>query len=355
MHSIQTNGHNIFFGEHCYTFLKQHLSQTPYSKIFVLTDSNTSQYCLPQFLANLATDIPFEIIEIEPGEEHKNILTCTELWQALTDLGADRKSLLVNLGGGVITDMGGFVAATFKRGIAFINIPTTLLAMVDASVGGKTGIDLGVLKNQVGIIINPVAVLIDKEYLNTLPANQMRSGLAEMLKHGLIADTEYWWKLNNLNDLTTEDLEDLIYTSVTIKNNIVLQDPTEKGIRKTLNFGHTIGHAVESYCLANINKETLLHGEAIAVGMVTEAYLSKELSLLSENEYKEIKKAFTGFYPRVAFTNEDINEIILLLSHDKKNDAGKVQFVLLNGIGKTIVDKQLSNSLIFNAFQDYQN
>ena len=325
-----------------------------YSKLFVLTDSNTYNYCLPHFLAQIATEIEMELLEIEAGEDHKTIDTCVQLWHSLTELGGDRKSILLNLGGGVISDLGGFVASTFKRGIDFINIPTTLLAMVDASIGGKNGVDLGSLKNQVGVINVPKAVLIDPVYLETLPANEMRSGLAEMLKHGLIFDKSYWEKLQNLNQLTTEDLEQLIYESIVIKNAIVSQDPTENGIRKALNFGHTLGHAIESYFLEDDSKETLLHGEAIAIGMILESYLSLQKDLLKPEEYHQIKTTLQSLFPPVTFTENDIKNVIELLIHDKKNEHGTVQYALLNGIGATKINQLTEDEWIINSFVDYQ-
>lgn len=355
MQHITGSGYNIYFNTEVYNYLQELLVPGSYSRIFVLTDENASTECLPNFLANLATELPIEIIEIEPGEDNKNITTCTQIWEALTELGADRKSLMINLGGGVITDMGGFVALTFKRGMDFINVPTTLLAMVDASVGGKTGVDLGNLKNQVGIISNPKAVLIDTAFLETLPAEQMRSGLAEMLKHGLIADKSYWNEFTELASLSTDDLGALIYTSVEIKNDVVTQDPTEKGLRKILNYGHTLGHGIESYFLENEDKTTLLHGEAIAIGMVLEAHLSVSLGLLEATEYREIKEVIKALYPPVRFTAQDIEEIIALLVHDKKNEAGEVKFTLLEKIGSAVINKTVSNDLIINAFDDYQN
>jgi 3-dehydroquinate synthase len=355
MQPIQSSGYNIFFNEDCYAYLQQLLAEGHYSGIFILTDENTANHCLPAFLANLATQLPFEIIEIEAGEEHKNIHTCIEVWHALTDLGAERKSLMINLGGGVVTDLGGFVASTFKRGMDFINVPTSLLAMVDASVGGKTGVDLGVLKNQVGVINNPVAVLADTQFLQTLPAEQMRSGLAEMLKHGLIADKMYWEKFADLSSMTTLDLGGLIYRSVEIKNNVVMQDPTEKGLRKILNFGHTMGHAIESYFLESEAKTTLLHGEAIAIGMVLEAYFSWQMGLITGSEYLEIKTVISGIYEGVEFSDNDINNVTALLVHDKKNEGGSIRFALLVAIGQAVINKEVDNQLIINAFEDYQN
>jgi 3-dehydroquinate synthase len=300
----------------------------------------------------LEVEIPIEIIEIEAGEEMKNISTCVEIWSILADLGADRKSALLNLGGGVITDLGGFVASTFKRGIDFINIPTTLLGMVDAAIGGKNGVDLGALKNQIGVINAPKLVLIDTDFLETLPQNQMKSGLAEMLKHGLIFDKTYWNQFKDLQDLNFDDLDQLIHRSVEIKNGIVCQDPTETGIRKALNFGHTLGHAIESHFLET--PTPLLHGEAIAVGMVLESYISKEKNLISENEYFEIKYTLLTVFGKHNFTQNDIEAILNLLIHDKKNEYGKVQFALINTIGANILNQNIDNETIINSFKEYE-
>ncbi|MEQ3662819.1 MAG: 3-dehydroquinate synthase family protein, partial [Flavobacterium sp.] len=290
MQTIQAHNYKILFGNLGYEFLSETIKPQLYSKVFIIVDENTSNQCLPYFLANFATEVALEIIELEAGESHKNIETCLGIWNSLTELEGDRKSIIVNLGGGVITDIGGFIACTFKRGIDFINVPTTLLSMVDASIGGKNGVDLGNLKNQIGIIREPKAVLIDTHFLTTLSAREMRSGLAEMLKHGLIYDKVYWNKFKNLNSLNTDDLNILIHESIQIKNKIVSEDLTENGIRKSLNFGHTLGHAIESYFLENPNKESLLHGEAIAIGMILESYISKEKNLISESEHLEIKQ-----------------------------------------------------------------
>lgn len=353
MQTIQANNYNVYFDTIGYDFLASTLVSSNYSKIFIIVDEHTSQFCLPHLLNNLATEIEIEIIELEAGEIHKNIGTCTEVWGALSELGADRKSIVLNLGGGVVSDLGGFVACTFKRGIDFINIPTTLLAMVDASIGGKNGVDLDNLKNQIGIIREPNAVIVDTAFLTTLSQNEMRSGLAEMLKHGLIYDKKYWDKFKNLKDLSTDDLNELIHESIQIKNTIVCEDLTENGIRKSLNFGHTLGHAIESYFLENEEKTNLLHGEAIAIGMILESYISREKNLITNEEYQEIKYIINDIFERVAFSKLDIDEIIKLLIFDKKNEFGKVQFALLDGIGKIKINQETNNELIIKAFNDY--
>jgi 3-dehydroquinate synthase len=355
MQTIQANNYPIYFNEKGYEALNLYLKENKYSNLYIIVDSNTNEFCLPKFLPFLETELTIEIIEFEAGEQNKNIETCVQIWNVLTELGADRKSLVINLGGGVVTDLGGFVASTFKRGIDFIHIPTTLLSMVDASVGGKNGVDLGNLKNQIGVINVPTMVLIDTQYLDTLPQNEMRSGLAEMLKHGLIYDKVYWEKFLDLKAIDFADFDELIYRSVEIKNEIVSQDPTEKNIRKSLNFGHTLGHAIESYFLENENKTTLLHGEAIAVGMILESYISLHKKLINTEEYTQIKSAIKSIYDDILFDKNDIEPILELLIHDKKNEYGNIQFALIEGIGKIKINQSVENELILEAFQDYKS
>lgn len=356
MTSIHTKGSVVHFNSTIYNELETYLQATNPSMIFVLVDMNTHEDCLPQFLSNMNSgDIPVEVMEMPDGEEHKTIDICMGVWEALSEYGADRKSLLINLGGGVVTDLGGFVASTYMRGIRYINVPTSLLAMVDASVGGKTGVDLGVLKNQVGIISEGDMVLIDTSFLSTLPQKQMISGYAEMLKHGLIRDRTYFERLSDLSQLTLEDLDQLIYESVVIKNKVVSEDPLEKGLRKILNFGHTLGHAIESYCLESDLRESLLHGEAIAIGMILETFLSSELLDFPKKDLNFISATFLKTYASVHFNEKEIDYIIDLLKHDKKNSHGKVKFVLLEAIGQPKLDCEVENDVIHKAFDYYQS
>ena len=343
---------NISYGSEGLTSLVQQLNKLEYTSLFILVDENTEQHCLTRFLAHTELN-PTSVLVMQAGEENKHLSTCEKLWNELSSLGADRNSALINLGGGVVTDLGGFVACTFKRGIDFYNIPTTLLSMVDASVGGKTGIDLGALKNQIGIIQEPQQVVIDSQWLSTLPLEEVRSGFAEMLKHGLIADANYWGKLKGLVNLTPEVLSPYIKPSVAVKSEVVQEDPYEKGLRKILNFGHTLGHAIESYFLVTPSKQRLLHGEAIAIGMVLEAYLSIECCGLSPEEAKEIKIVFQQFYPQVEIKKEDVDAILALLRHDKKNKAGRINFVLLTKIGIPAIDVQVPQDLFQKAFDFY--
>ena len=355
MQPIQSAGYSVYFYEDGYSQLHQMLLPGAYSKIFVLADGNTAQHCLPQFLQQLATETEIEIIEIEAGEANKNIETCTGVWSALAELGADRKSIMINVGGGMVTDLGAFVASTFMRGIEYINIPTSLLAMVDASVGGKTGVDLDNLKNHIGVFSTPRAVIIDVNFLETLPQEEMRSGLAEMLKHGIIADRNYWNNFTDMSGLTTDDLAELIYRSVEIKNDIVMRDPKEQGERMLLNFGHTLGHAIESYFLGNPEKETLLHGEAIAAGMTLESFIAMETGMLPIEQYREIKEVIFSIFPKIEFDESDIENIIKLTVHDKKNAFGNINFTLPIAIGAAKIQQQAENTLIYKAFADYNN
>jgi 3-dehydroquinate synthase len=352
MQTIAADNYSIYFDKNGYNRLNEFLVQNKYSSLFILVDENTNEFCLPLFLPQIETNLTIEIIEIEVGESLKTISTCIELWEILTELGADRKSLIINLGGGVITDIGGFVASTFKRGIDFIHVPTTLLGMVDASIGGKNGVDLGKLKNQIGVINVPKLILIDTSFLKTLPENEKCSGIAEMMKHGLIYNYNYWTHFRKLNSSQVDYLHQLIHRSIEIKNEIVMQDLTENGIRKALNFGHTLGHAIESYFLES--ETPLLHGEAIAVGMILESYISKEKNLITTDEYLEIKTSISSVFDKVKFTKEAIEGIKNLLIHDKKNEYGKVQFSLLDGIGKCKINQEVDNQLIFNSFEDYK-
>jgi 3-dehydroquinate synthase len=353
MDSIISSSYAVHFNEYGFVALNKHLAEANYSKIFILVDENTHDDCLAPFMAEINGDYLYEIIEIESGEINKNIATCTQIWEILSELDADRKSVMINIGGGVITDLGGFVASTFKRGIDFINVPTSLLAMVDASVGGKTGVDLGSLKNQIGVINQPVMVLVASYFLQTLNDRQLQSGFAEMLKHGLIKDAAYWKELKVLNSF--QALDALIYHSVVIKNDVVLKDPREQNIRKILNYGHTLGHAVESYFLESEAHELLLHGEAIAIGMILEAYLSYKLTNLPKSDLEDIKATFLSKYPKVAFTNKDIEEILKLLKFDKKNSHGNIYFVLLKNIGETVIDVKVNEELLKESFAYYKD
>lgn len=332
--------------------LNEFLHKKKFSKIFILVDENTHEYCLPILLGNMETDLGFEILEIEAGEEMKNIQTANQLWEILTEMQADRKALVINLGGGVITDMGGFVASTYKRGIQFINIPTTLLSMCDASIGGKTGIDLMHYKNMVGTFAFPEQIFIFPKFLETLPFKELRSGFAEMLKHGLIADKNHWDQLIQIRKLEVETVIPHIQTSMNIKQNVVDQDFHEQNIRKTLNFGHTIGHAVESLCLQQENP--ILHGEAVAMGMIAEAHLAYLENLIAEEDSKIIIENIQRYYPYLDISDFKDEDITALLLNDKKNTDSKINFSLLSGIGSCLYDHQCSQENILEAISFYR-
>jgi 3-dehydroquinate synthase len=351
---VMQNKVNITFGTEALLRFSKELQAKDYTSLFLLVDTHTQEFCLPGFVSQTGLT-QLEVLVMEPGEEHKTLQTCENLWNQLSERGADRNSALINLGGGVVTDLGGFVACAFKRGIDFYNLPTTLLAMVDASVGGKTGIDLGALKNQIGIIEEPKQVIIDAQWLQTLPQEELRSGFAEMLKHGLISNKDYWEQLKSLPKLEAATLAEFIKPSVAIKKQVVLEDPREKHLRKILNFGHTLGHAIESYYLTHPEKKRLLHGEAIAIGMVMEAYLGVSCCSFSNVAAEEIKKTFAQFYPPVEIDAQDREGILELLRHDKKNKAGRVNFVLLKSIGVPEIDVEVPQELFTQAFEFYGN
>lgn len=324
-----------------------------YSRIFILVDEHSLKFCYPQLVNEVDAFKDAEIIEIESGEESKNIEVCTQIWATLSEYGADRRSLFVNLGGGVIGDMGGFIASTFKRGITYINIPTTLLAQVDASVGGKTGIDLFHLKNEIGLFCTPAAVFADTTFLNTLDRRQLLSGFAEIIKHALIADAGYWEQVKAFDLSELSAIASLITASVTIKNSIVTVDPREQGLRKVLNFGHTIGHALETYSLENDEHKPLLHGEAVAAGMVCEAYLSAELCKLDRAQLGEITQFILQRYEPLKLGRADHVRLLELMKHDKKNDKGDIHFSLLSAIGKCEINKTAKASQIVDALNYY--
>ena len=352
MKSIKADTYSVYFKQEGYNELNELIQRKKYSSIFLLVDENSLEHCYPKFFPLLKVDDKIEIIEIKSGEIHKNIDTCLNVWNELTKRNADRKSLLISLGGGVITDLGGFVASTYKRGIDFVNIPTTLLSMVDASIGGKTGVDLGVVKNQIGMFVNPELVIVDSLYLTTLDEREKRSGMAEVMKYGLIYDHKVLHKLKNINDL---NINDLIHRSIEVKNEIVLQDPKENSMRKILNFGHTLGHAIESYFLESEEKDNLTHGEAIAIGMVCESYLSNKLLQFPKEKVTEVKNIVKNIYKKVTIETNDYQYIVNLLKHDKKNTAGQVNFVLLNDYEQYQLDCNVSEKLIIESIEFYKS
>ncbi len=349
---IQLQDYSIHFQDKNFALLREQLTTNAYSKIFVLVDSNTNRHCLP-ILQNALEGIELHIITIQAGEIHKNIETCQFIWKALMQQKADRKSVLLNLGGGVIGDMGGFCASTFKRGIDFIQIPTTLLAQVDASIGGKLGVDFELVKNSIGLFNNPQAVYLHTDFFKTLPKNELYSGYAEVVKHTLIQNKEAFLQLNQMDCIEHSDWESLVKDSLYIKKSIVEQDPFEENIRKSLNFGHTIGHAIES--LSWETDAPLLHGEAVAIGMIAECYLSYKLLGLPQHELDWIGQYLKSLYAKFDLHKIHSTNIITLIQQDKKNEHQQICFTLLNKIGAFKINIHASEALILESLAYYNN
>ncbi|HMQ47856.1 MAG TPA: 3-dehydroquinate synthase [Saprospiraceae bacterium] len=329
------------------------IAQGNYSSLLVLVDENTQRHCL-SILHQALQGRVYQTIEIPSGERNKNIDTCQLIWKQMMDAQADRNALLINLGGGVIGDMGGFCAATFKRGIPFVQIPTTLLSQVDASIGGKLGIDFLQLKNSIGLFQNPKAVFIDVDFFHTLPERELRSGFAEVIKHSLIADSSQWEVLQKLSsDWSSIQWERIVIPSIQVKQQIVLADPQEKGIRKALNFGHTIGHAVEGVALES--DRALLHGEAIAIGMICEAYLSVQKLGLPRDALTLISQYLLTIYPHYELSEKDYEAYFQLMQNDKKNEAGQIKFSLIDRIGHSVVNLECPRAWVVESLEYYRN
>lgn len=343
--------HPIYIENNDFVELHRILKSYKNQKIFLLIDENTKEFCLP-LLYQMVLAHRVIIIEIQSGEVNKNIETCKIIWEELLKNQANRKSLLINLGGGVLTDIGGFVAATFKRGINFVNIPTTVLGVADAAIGGKTGVDLALFKNQIGVFTKPEAVLINSVFFKTLSIRQVNSGLAEIIKCALIADKYLWNELREKHVLQIVNWDHIIQESVRVKMDIVSKDPLETGERKLLNFGHTIGHAIETYSLKN-DDDALLHGEAIAIGIICESYLSVRKNKLSEDALNEIVRYLFNHYHSYNLQSEAIEELIEFMVQDKKNTDNQINFTLISKIGKGVIDQYLGLNEIREALRFY--
>ena len=353
MKVLDCENYNVVLA-HVETSLQSFLEEREYSKIAILVDENTRKYCLPRLMENLDAD-HWTVIEIKSGEQYKSLETCEKIWNRLLMVGFDRHSLLINLGGGVIGDMGGFCAATYMRGIDFVQIPTTVLAQVDSSVGGKLGVDLQQVKNIVGLFANPAAVFVDNRFLSTLPESELKSGFAEIVKHALIADNLLW---NEVLTMISEGIQasniddEFLAKAIEVKRKVVIADPYEKGLRKTLNFGHTIGHAVETQSWRTENP--LLHGEAIYVGMICENYLAFAKSLLSKEVLDEVNAVIKKIF-YVSGSVNDKPEIWELMTKDKKNKLNKVYSALIDGIGSSIYNIEITREEVMNSLSYYQN
>ena len=328
------------------------LAECEHDKIFVLTDETTVVKCWP-VVKNYFSLKDAKVITIGATDMHKDLDTMVHVWKSLGEGGASRHSCMINLGGGMVTDLGGFAAATFKRGINFINIPTTLLSMVDASVGGKTGINFGGLKNEIGVFCDSKFVILDTEFLRTLDAENICSGYAEMLKHGLISDEKMWAELVGF-DLAHPDLQQLqrmVGDSVAVKERIVEQDPHEHGIRKALNLGHTFGHAFESWAL---KRKPVLHGYAVAFGLIPELYLSVMKMGFPTEKMRQTVNFIKEYYGSLPITCDDYDELIELMRHDKKNQDGIINFTLLGGIGDIRINQSATIDEIKEAFDFFR-
>ena len=349
MQVLKLDTYSIFIGN-VWDSVNKFLQEKNYVQTYVLVDENTMKDCLPIFLDKVK-NVPSAVIVVPPGETFKTIATCQHIWSELLRTNANRKSLLINLGGGVIGDMGGFCAATYKRGIDFIQIPTTLLSQVDSSIGGKLGIDFENVKNSIGVFQNPQAVFIDTIFLKTLPVEEVRSGMAEMLKHGLIADKSHWEELLVIDDLENTPWEKYLPASLHVKKRIVEEDPFEQNIRKALNFGHTIGHAIETLFLESSNP--LRHGEAIAIGMMCESFLSAKKAGLSNTELASILSFFQKKYPQRHLPEADFLTLIDWMRKDKKNDTGEINFTMLSSIGDALINQICTEEEILESLDFY--
>jgi len=346
---LELKDYRIFLGADIWKDFAYLLKQRAYSQILILADENTARDCLPIF--QVWVDAPFRVIEIPAGERYKTLQTCQAIWKTMFEYAADRNALVINLGGGVIGDMGGFCAGTYKRGVDFIQFPTTLLSQVDASVGGKLGIDFQGIKNSIGLFMNPQAVFIYPPFLETLSKRELRSGFAEIVKHGLIFDAQYWADIQQLNELTVANLSELVLPSIEIKKEVVESDPYEKGLRKILNFGHTIGHAVESFYLET--DTPLLHGEAIAIGMICEAWLSFKTFTLKQSELRLISEFILKIFGKVQLELNQTDAFIQVMRNDKKNENAQINFTLLKRIGEAVVNQTCDEESIAASLRYY--
>lgn len=342
-------GDNIQFSQDPVIDLGRFLSSAGYSKLGLLLDENTHRLCYPVIAAGLP---PHDLITVPAGEEHKVINTCITIWDSMTGLNLDRHGALIVLGGGVLGDMGGFCAATYKRGIDFVLIPTTLLSLVDASIGGKLGIDFNNFKNHIGVFQLPALTLLHGGFLATLPENELRSGYAEVVKHTLISDAAMWRQISG-RALAAQNWTELIHHSVAFKASVVAKDPREKGLRKILNAGHTIGHALESYFIST--DQRILHGEAIAAGLVAEAWIANRRGMLGQEELTSIMDHIRSVFGKIGLLHDgQIKEIAALALQDKKNKGNKILCVLLEGIGSAVWDVEISAEEVKEALAFYK-
>lgn len=344
----------IIFSNYIEETLLPFVSKYPRGKVFLATEETVSKLWLPELKEFLNAN-QIKTVCIPAGEQAKKIESVTHIWEFLSNNGADRKSLLINIGGGMLTDLAGFAASTFKRGIDFLNIPTTLLSQVDASVGGKTGINFNGLKNEIGTFNEPIAVIINTLFLKTIDRENFLSGFAEMIKHGFIHSEAHLKELQefNLDNIDYLQLQTIIEHSVEVKKYFVANDPTEKNIRKALNFGHTVSHAFES--LAMEKNRPILHGFGVACGMVAELYLSAKVCKLPMNELETLSQWIVNLYGKFEITPSDYQRLYSLMTHDKKNEAGRINFTLIPRVGEIAINQNCNQQQIFEALDYYRN
>jgi len=349
---MNTNNSRLEIGDITQSSFEEKLSTYANAKKVVIVDENSHVNCLEYLLTSFSGLSEAEIILLPAGEDNKQLSIVANVWEALTEYGVTRHDVIINLGGGMITDLGGFVASCYKRGCTFINIPTTLLAMVDASIGGKTGVNLGHFKNQIGVFSDPAAVYIDPVFLSTLPDYELLSGFAEMLKHGLIHDESLF---DRVADVMRKDMLpdlDLIEACIRVKHKVVTDDPEEKGTRKILNLGHTIGHVLEGHFM---NRLPLTHGHCVAIGIMMEAYIAYRRGILSEKEFLKIQTTIFEFYELPTYSNDEVGEMVAMLYNDKKNANNEILCALLSSIGKCEYDVAVPESQFVEAFLHYKN
>ncbi|MFT5779290.1 MAG: 3-dehydroquinate synthase [Crocinitomicaceae bacterium] len=352
MYTIQAGSYQLELGSILESSFADMLEKYKRSTKILIADENTSEACLAYLITNYDALSKAEVVVLPIGEDNKTLEIVGNVWDILSEYGVTRHDVIINVGGGLVTDMGGFIASCYKRGIDFINIPTSLLGMVDASIGGKTGVNLGDFKNQVGVFNDPAAVYIDTIFLSTLPEEEMLSGYAEMLKHGLITSPELFERVVDQMEEPEELSADLLRDCIEVKNAVVVEDPLEKGPRKVLNFGHTIGHTIEGFLMFS---DQMTHGYAIAIGMIFEAFLSMKRNFLKQEDFDKIESAILRHYPMPSFSNDDIQAMTSLLSNDKKNNEGKILSCLLEGIGKCTYDHEISVQQVTEVFLHYKN
>lgn len=345
--------HNIVIADEIGHSIGEVIREVQFDKIFVLTDTTTLELCWP-----LVSDLPImqgaQMITIAPTDEAKNLSTLLDVWTALQHGGASRRSLLVNLGGGMLTDLGGFAASTFKRGIQYINVPTTLLAQVDASVGGKTGVNFGGLKNEIGVFSNAYSVIVSSVFLKTLDHANLLSGYAEMLKHGLLSSREKWAELLcfDFEKPDFEHLQKMVVESIAVKDKVVSEDPKETGVRKALNLGHTAAHAIESLALQE--GRTVLHGYAVAWGLMMELYLSARKCGFPAKDLHQMEAFVKQHYGKFHYECKHYEMLYNFMTHDKKNENGIVNFTLMGGIGDVRINQTATQEEIEEMLDYYR-